>query len=267
MNSLPTISVITPSLNQGRFIERSIQSVLRQRYPRLEYIIIDGGSTDETITILKKYTQYIKWISERDQGQADAINKGIHLSTGDVLAYLNADDMYTYNALSKVGIFFQTDNQMMWLTGRCKIIDEYDREIRQLITLYKNILLKHYSYRLLLILNPISQPATFWRRELVDEFGMFNISEDLVMDYEYWLRIAGKYRPAIIDDYLSCFRVHRNTKTSMAGFSNFKQELNVAKRYSRSRIVYALHYLHNLCIVSIYDFLNLLTHLKERKHE
>ena len=252
MRTLPKISIITPSYNQGQYIERTIRSILDQRYPNLEYLIIDGGSTDVTIDILKQYAPRLKWISEKDEGQADAINKGIRLATGDIIAYLNSDDVYEPGTLDSVARFFAEHPDAMWLTGKCRIIDEQDREIRRMITAYKNFLLRHYSYGMLLVTNPISQPATFWRRKLLPEFGLFDKNEHLVMDYEYWLRIGRRNRPGILDEYLAQFRVHGGAKTVSTNFSNFKHELAVAKKYSRSKTVRMLHYANYAIIVSVY---------------
>jgi glycosyltransferase involved in cell wall biosynthesis len=252
MTKLPKISIITPSMNQGTFIERTIRSILEQNYPGLEYIVMDGGSTDETLDILRQYENNLKWSSEKDAGQADAINKGIRLATGDIIAYLNSDDVLEPGALLRVAEYFAAHPEAMWLTGKCRIIDEHDREIRGMITAYKNFLLRHYSYGMLLVTNPISQPATFWRREIMQEFGLFDVNEHLVMDYEYWLRIGRRYSPGILDEYLARFRVHGRAKTVSTNFSNFKQELAVAKKYSRSKAVRTLHYANYALIVSAY---------------
>jgi glycosyltransferase involved in cell wall biosynthesis len=252
MTKLPKISIITPSMNQGTFIERTIRSILEQNYPGLEYIVMDGGSTDETLDILRQYENNLKWSSEKDAGQADAINKGIRLATGDIIAYLNSDDVLEPGALLRVAEYFAAHPEAMWLTGKCRIIDEHDREIRGMITAYKNFLLRHYSYGMLLVTNPISQPATFWRREIMQEFGLFDVNEHLVMDYEYWLRIGRRYSPGILDEYLARFRVHGRAKTVSTNFSNFKQELAVAKKYSRSKAVRTLHYANYALIVTAY---------------
>ncbi len=252
MRALPKISVITPSLNQARFIERTICSVLDQDYPYLEYIIMDGGSSDGTITILEKYEKRLKWFSQKDHGQADAINKGVSMATGDIIAYINSDDIYQPGALRMVGEYFSTHPEIKWLTGKCKIIDEHDCEIRRSITVYKNFLLRHYSYSLLLVTNPISQPATFWRRAVVDEFGLLDKTEHLVMDYDYWLRVGGKYRPAVLDEYLASFRVYSMSKTSRAFLVSFKRELRLARKYSSSALLNGLHCLSYSGIASIY---------------
>jgi glycosyltransferase involved in cell wall biosynthesis len=246
------ISIITPSYNQAPFIERTIRSVLDQGYANLEYIVMDGGSTDGTIDILKRYGGQLTWISEQDKGQADAINKGITRSTGDIIAYLNSDDTYEPDALIKVASHFSRNPKTMWLTGRCRIIDEQDREIRRLVTAYKNFLLRHYSYSLLLATNPVSQPATFWRRSVISEFGLFDETEHLVMDYDYWLRIGKTYPPAVLDGYLAAFRVYAATKTSSSFLTTFEREMVLARKHSTSAVLNGLHRINYISIAAVY---------------
>jgi glycosyltransferase involved in cell wall biosynthesis len=252
----PKISVITPSLNQADFIERTIDSVLSQNYPNLEYIVIDGGSNDGTLEILKKYDSQIKWISEKDQGQADAINKGLKMATGQILTYLNSDDLYEARALEKVACFFKKNPKTMWVYGKCRIIDENDKEIRKIITWYKNFWLKKYSYNKLLAMDFISQPAVFWRKELTEEIGTFNINEHLVMDYGYWLRAGRKYSAGVINDYLAKFRLHQSSKSSKQFFEASKQALDTAKKYSQGKKIPILfHYLHYFSLNCAYFLL------------
>lgn len=253
MATLPRITIVTPSYNQGRFIEETIQSVLSQGYPDLEYIVIDGGSTDETLSILKKYGREIQWVSERDRGQAHAINKGLRMATGDVVAFLNSDDLYKPGALLSVGEFFALHPQAHWLTGRCCIIDEYGREIRRPITLYKNLWLSVRSYTILLVLNYISQPATFWRRSVLDTVGYLNEDLCYTMDYEYWLRIGRLFRLWFIGRELACFRYHSFSKSSLSTRAQFDEELTVARCYTRSRILLGLHNFHRALTLSVYE--------------
>jgi glycosyltransferase involved in cell wall biosynthesis len=254
----PRISIVTPSLNQGDFIEKTIQSVLSQEYPNLEYIIIDGGSTDGTLSILSKYSGQIKFINEKDQGQTDAINKGLRLTNGDILSYLNADDILLAGSLKEVGSIFKKHTDVQWLTGRCKIIDEHGREVRGAIYHYKNLLLHSSSYLLLLITNYISQPATFWRRELLSRCGLFDPNLNWVMDYDYWLRIWKESSPYIYHSDLAGFRIQRNSKTTSGAHLRgyIDEESFVVERHSPVKIWSQLHNAHRLLMTNMYRFMN-----------
>lgn len=254
----PKISIITPTFNQAKFIERTIKSVLAQKYPNLEYIIMDGGSTDGTVQILKEYDSKIIWRSEKDKGQANAINKGLKLATGDILAYLNSDDTYENGVLLKVAQFYGNNPEKKWFFGKCRIINENDREIRQWITAYKNLFLRRYSYQLLLILDYISQPAVFWTRGAMNEVGFFDESQYYEMDYEYWLRIGKEHRPGFINDYLADFRIHTESKTGNKFVKHYWQELEVAKTYTSNPLLLFLHFLNFLSIIGSYSLLSLL---------
>ena len=167
---LPKISIITPSLNQGDFIEKTIKSVLSQDYPNIEYIIIDGKSTDNTPDILKKYEKDIILISEKDKNQSNAINKGLKIASGEIIGYLNADDVYEPHALFRISNFFKENPKILWTTGKCSIIDDKGKEIRPFIKLWKHIWQKialsiNKEFEILLVLNYISQPATFIKKE------------------------------------------------------------------------------------------------------
>jgi glycosyltransferase involved in cell wall biosynthesis len=251
------ISIITPSYNQVPFIERTIKSVLDQNYPNLEYIVMDGGSTDGTIDILKKYSDRIIWKSEKDNGQSDAINKGLKMATGDIIAYLNSDDTYESGTIKKVVDFFEKNPDKKWAYGKCRIIDEKDLEIRKPITWYKNILSKNYSYPKLLMENFISQPATFWKKELAEEIGYFRETESYSLDYEYWLRIGRRYPAGTIDDYLANFRFYRGSKTGSLSKENFASEIRLAKEYGKDHpFCVFLHRINCLKTIWIYRLLN-----------
>lgn len=251
------VSIITPSFNQAQFIDRTIQSVLKQDYSELEFIVMDGGSTDGTLEILTQYSDRIIWKSENDRGQSHAINKGLQIATGEIAAYLNSDDTYEPNAISKVVEFFEKNPDKKWVYGKCRIVDENDREIRKPITFYKNLLLKKYSYGKLLSENFISQPATFWRRELLSEIGYFKEDEHLCLDYDYWLRIGQLYEPGIIDDYLASFRTHAESKSSKEIERHFQDELRVVRKYgSKHRLSLLLHRINYYKIVWGYKLLD-----------
>ncbi len=253
MSFTPRLSIITPSYNQGAFIEETIKSVLAQDYPNLEHIVVDGGSTDNTIAVLKNYERSLHWISEPDHGQADAINKGLRMATGDIVAYLNSDDLYEPGALKTVGEFFACHSQAAWVTGRCRTINQSNQEIRRGITAYKNIWLHLHHDKVLYVLNYISQPATFWRRAVVARVGYFDETLHYTMDYEYWLRIISRnYRLWTLNVYLAQFRVHSSSKSGSTANAQFNEQLKVAQRYVHSSFVLALHQLHNAVSVAIY---------------
>jgi glycosyltransferase involved in cell wall biosynthesis len=255
MIPLPRISIVTPSLNQGLYIERTIRSVLDQQYPDLEYIIVDGGSSDGTIDILKKFRSQVSWTSEKDRGQSHAINKGLALSTGEVCAFLNADDLYEPGALERVGEFFSTHPERYWLTGRCRIIDADDREIRKPVTAYKNFWLYGGSYTVLNVLNYISQPATFWRRRILREMGPLDENLYYGMDYDYWLRIGKRYRLETMPQYLASFRVHSSSKTRVAVTRQFEELWKIARRHCPSGFLLGLHQMHRAVETTVYHWL------------
>lgn len=252
-----TISIITTTYNAKIYLEQTIKSVLNQKGDFLiQYIITDGGSTDGTIDIIKKYSKDIKWISERDKGQADGINKGLKMATGDIIAYLNADDIYTPNTLQKVAEFFKEKPEYKWLTGYCKIINEENKEIRKIITLYKNLKLRLYSYNSLLSEDFISQPATFFRSEIIKEFGYLNTDLNFVLDYEYWCRIGKKYKPGIIHDYLASFRFYKTSKTGGSYKTALKEDYEMIKNYTKNPIILGNKFFLNTSrslVYSMYD--------------
>jgi len=253
------ISVITPSYNQAQFIERTILSVLDQNFPDLEYIVMDGESTYGTVDILKKYSDKIIWRSEKDNGQSDAINKGLKMATGDIVAYLNSDDTYEPGALKKVAEFFEKNTETKWAYGKCQIIDEKDKEIRKWITTYKNFLGKTYSYSKLLSENFICQPATFWKRGLLDEIGYFNEDEHFCMDYEFWLRIGQKYPAGVIPKYLANFRYYASSKSGSVNKKQFQDELRLARKYGDNHpLSLFFHELNYYKITGIYKLINTL---------
>lgn len=266
-SNLPRISIIMPSLNTVDYIERAIRSVVSQKYPNLELIIKDGGSVDGTLEIIKfyaqKYPNIIKWSSKRDKGQADAINKGIKESSGEIIGYLNSDDMYKEGALKIVADYFKGLPNKMWAYGKCDIINGDDKKIRGWITSYKNFWLKNYSYSTLLVLNYISQMGVFWRKEAWTNVGSLDIKQHYVMDYDYWLKLGKKYNPGVINKYLGSFRVVSTTKSSTGFISQFQDEFQVSKKYTDSAWVLNLHSFHYKLVILIYGAIRFLNNLKK----
>lgn len=255
--SYPRISVITPSFNQAQFVEQTIRSVLDQGYPNLEYIVVDGGSRDNTLEILKKYSNKIRWISEPDKGQSDAINKGLALATGDIVAYLNSDDLLLPQCLFRVAQYFSDFPTTQWVTGFCKIIDHRGRETRRIITVYKNFLLSHYHFNTLLIVNYISQMSTFWRKDALGAGGQFSLHQHYVMDYDYWLRLGRRSRPGIIRQYLSCFRMYPGSKSIYGFMKQFDQSYELTKRNTTNPAIRFLAFTHAKMIIFVYHVLSL----------
>jgi len=181
--SVPAISIITPSFNQGQFIERTIQSVLDQDIDSLEYVVCDGGSTDNTLNILRKYDGRIRWFSEKDRGQTHAINKGLAMTHGDIVAYLNSDDIYYPGSLRSVVQFFRDHPELGAAYGNANHIDERDAVLEPYYT-------EDWNFDRLKEVCFLCQPAVFWRRTVTNSIGPFDESRHFCMDYEYWLRMA-----------------------------------------------------------------------------
>ena len=225
-NNYLKISVITPSFNQAQFIERTIQSVLGQNYPHLEYIVIDGGSTDDTLTILKKYQARLDWFSEADKGQVDAINKGFKKATGDIVCWLNADDEFLPNTLQTVANYFNQHPRARLLYGDAEAIDESGRSYG----LRGNV--KPTTFEELVMFGDfIVQPAAFWRSELINEVGFLDESLNYCLDYEYWLRVSQKFPLHYLPIPLARERFHPQAKTTQATFARIQEIEAVARRY------------------------------------
>jgi glycosyltransferase involved in cell wall biosynthesis len=220
-----TFSVVTPSYNQGRFIERTIHSVLDQQYPQLEYVICDACSTDETPLIVQKYTTQLKLIREPDGGQADAVNKGIQATRGELIGWLNSDDVYQPGALVTVAAYFSRHTDVDVVYGDANLIDADDRQIGRYYT-------ERWDRRRLPSRPFLCQPAVFFRRRVVDHFGLLDPHLQYTLDYEYWLRLAaGGARFAYLPLTLASSRLHPETKTHTQGLRSH-YELNVMlKRY------------------------------------
>lgn len=217
------ISVITPSYNQGQFIEETILSVLNQNYDNFEHIVVDGGSTDETVQILKKYP-HLKWVSEKDEGQSDALNKGLVMATGDIIGWLNSDDYYEKNIFSDVVGHFE-DQSVEWVVGNTANYHEpfcYKRLIESSEITYENLLKNSRITR---------QPGTFYRREILERVGGLDKEVDFVMDYDLWIRLSKISVPKMVDKNYAYFRIHPEQKTTALFLTKIIKEVDkVLKR-------------------------------------
>ena len=217
----PRISVVTPSYNQGKFLEQTIRSVLLQGYPNLEYIIIDGGSSDSSVEIIKKYEKYLAyWVSEPDRGQSDAINKGFRRSTGQIMCWLNSDDYYLPQTFQIVAENLAEGTGVFALVGHCVQTYADGRPPLTGLGRFENLqrLLQFWKgYQM-------HQPSIFWRREVFEKTGFLDENLHYIMDFDYWVRIARHYKFKNLDRELSCTTYHEEAKTG-DGFVKYYQEL------------------------------------------
>lgn len=249
------ISIIIPSFNQGTFIERTLKSVLDQDYADFEVIVVDGKSTDKTHSILERYktNPHINWIRDIDKNQTNAINIGLKYARGEIVSYLNSDDLLAPECISYISAIF-SDKEVKWVTGDTQIINTDNKEIFKLIRLYKSFFRHFASAKLLGVIPFISQPSTFWRRELIAEVGYFNEELNYTMDYDYWSRLYQLYNPYITHKVLSLFRVHTSSKSNRDFMAEFNEGYFVCKKYCPAYIVF-LHKLHIMLITTIYRFI------------
>jgi GT2 family glycosyltransferase len=212
-----SFSIVTPCLNAEATIAQTLTSVREQGVEPLEHVVVDGSSTDATMSLVQAADGNVRWISEPDGGLSDAMNKGIAMAANDVVGWLNADDVYLPGALARVAEAFERRPDALWATGRCVIIDADGREIRRGVTRYKDALLRHWSFPLFLTQNFVSSPSTFVRREAFDLVGPFEDRFRYSMDYDMWLRLGRRSAPIVIDEPLASFRMAEGS-LSMTGF-------------------------------------------------
>jgi glycosyltransferase involved in cell wall biosynthesis len=231
-------SIIVPSFNQGRFLKECIDSILSQKTDNdLEVFVYDAGSQDESVEILESYGDQISWFSENDRGQAHAINKGLKLANGDIVAYLNSDDIYYRNAFTHVREHFETYPNATALYGKAHHLYENG-------DIMENYYTEPWDYEKLKFICYLCQPAVFWKRSLLKEFGYFNESLHFCLDYEYWLRIGKKHKFNYLDKhYLAGSRFHDDTKTLS---NRVKSHLETAKMlYNYGFNEGSIHWLKN----------------------
>ena len=227
----PRIGIVTPSYNQGRFIEETIRSVLLQGYPCLDYVIMDGGSSDPSVEIIKKYEPWLKfWKSGPDQGQTNAINDGWQKLEVDILAWLNSDDVYLPETMRKAAQYLMNNPETVLIYGDVLYVDEngkilfrgtsQDFDPRELLLGHKR--------------DYIPQASVFLRSKVFKEIGKLDESFDFAMDCEYWLRIGFKYEAKYVkNEILAKVRVHKEAKTYKFGYRSTEEYINILEKYSK----------------------------------
>jgi glycosyltransferase involved in cell wall biosynthesis len=221
VEALPLVSIVTPSLEQGRFLEDAIRSVLEQDYPRIEHIVVDGGSTDETLAVLERHPN-VTWVSEADDGQADAVNKGFRMASGEIFGWLNADDAYLPGAVS-TAVAALLESGAALVHGGWRQIDERGATIRDIPPV-------PYDHDAELNdRNAVCQPGAFFTRSAFEAVGGLDPSYRYAMDYELWLKLGARFPVTHVDAVLGAYRLHATSKT-VAETSGFWAETVRASR-------------------------------------
>lgn len=228
----PLVTVVTPSYNQGRFIEETILSVLNQEYPNIEYLVIDGGSKDDTIDILRRYEGRLTWISEPDMGQSHAINKGFKMAKGDILCWLNSDDIFEPGAIGLIAEYMHRNPQVEMVYGEGNFIDEHGSQLIK-FPYTRPFDLWALTHQLDFIL----QPTTFFRAAMMRRIGYVDESLHWCMDWDLFIRIGRQCRVDYLPHYLAKARVYGETKTSQGGFKRVREIFSVLHRYNNSVIL------------------------------
>jgi len=223
--SYPKISVVTPSFNQGKYIKDCIESVLNQDYENIEHIIIDGGSDDSTVEILESY-EHLKWISEKDNGPVDAINKGFKMASGSILVWLNSDDYFENNILTRIAAEFNNSECDIVIGNMC-CVNETKKK------LYRTNYLSFYTPQHLIKIDSdiITQPSTFFSREIFEKVGGFDETLRLVWDYDLFVKMLLLSNPILIDATFSYQRIYDNTLSRGFARSQAIEIFRVARKY------------------------------------
>ena len=240
---IPLVSIVTPSFNQARFLEATFRSVLEQDYPNIEYILVDGGSTDGSLDIIHRYAdRFAWWVSEKDRGQTDAINKGFARAKGHILAWLNSDDTYEPHAVAGAVAFLQSRPDVGLVYGDANYIDENGSTIGRFPAAQTDYTRLRRGYV------HIPQQAAFWRADLWKKVGPLDPSFYFAMDYDLWVRLAARAPVQYMPHLWANFRLHSQGKTILADERCWPEMLRVHYRNGGSRfsVIQAKYYLRKV---------------------
>ena len=232
-NTYPRISIVTPSFNQGRFLEETILSVLNQNYPNLEYFVMDGGSTDNSVEIIQKYAPRLTyWESKPDKGQSHAINKGFKMATGELVAWLNSDDLFNPGALFEVAEIWESDQSFGLIHGISEIVDEQgnstEKERGSPLDFVESLLTSN---------NPVAQPSTYISRLALEDVGYLDERLHMSMDWDLWLRISKKYPVYFLPKSLSKSRYWSQTKTTTQVEKSGQDHVAIIRKLDRHGLI------------------------------
>lgn len=230
------ISIIIPTLNSGKYLSFTLDSILKQTYKNYEVILVDGGSSDDTFEIARNFSNNMSIFFHRVVGsdQVEAINYGLSKAHGDIMTFINSDDVYDRaDCFSLIHDKF-ADNKTMWIYGQGNIIDERGKQLKSIVTFFKSLFWSFNSYRMLTWLCYIVQPTVFWRREAFDVVGVFNSKYRYCFDYEWWLRIRKLYKPVYIDQKLACWRTHFDSLSVKNTQLQINESLEVCRIYAQN---------------------------------
>lgn len=228
----PSISVVVPSYNQGEFIEETLLSIIGQQYPNLELIVMDGGSTDKTVDIIKKYESHISyWHSRQDNGQGDAINKGFEISSGDILCWLNSDDVYLPGTLFKVAQMLGKNDEKKLIYGGCILFSQKGEFTQgRLPPPFDAEKLTYFDY--------LQQPSCFWTKKLWQQTGKLNESYNYVLDWDWFIRASKQCNFIPVNKYFSLYRLHDQHKTGTGKNVRNQEVIKIVQEYAEEKWVH-----------------------------
>ena len=221
----PKVTIVTPSYNQADFIEQTIQSVLKQTYPNVEHIVVDGGSTDGTLDILERYSNQIQWISEPDEGQSDAVNKGWQRAKGEILGWLNSDDCSTVNAVEEAVETFRNRPEVGMIFGECYMMNEAGQVYGKWRAkgFNQESILEHPEW--------VSSPSMFVRQSVLFEADMLNVELSYAMDYDLFIRLSKITKIVAVPIPMAYFRTHSNSKSQKYSSAHWREILDIHRKY------------------------------------